>query len=136
MTIHGWIFLGNRLYIVMSSRKIQCMVSGKSYTFSKDYFEKKVVEYGDEDSLRNYFITRKVKTYLNKGYSINDIRNIMGASDDSSLAGQDSEEVRAMIEFHAVRNKGKSKRVSNMNFATLKSDPDVAAFINTITKYE
>jgi len=120
----------------MSSRKITCMVSGKSYTFSKDYFEKKVTEYGDEDSLRNYFITRKVKTYLNKGYSINDIRNIMGVEEDSSLVTSDSEEVRAMIEFHSVRNKGKSKRVSNMNFATLKSDPDVAAFINTITKYE
>lgn len=120
----------------MSSRKITCLVSGKSYTFSKDYFEKKVVEYGDEDSLRNYFITRKVKTYLNKGYSINDIRNIMGVTDESSLAGADGEEIRAMIEFHSVRNKGKNKRVSNMNFATLKSDPDVAAFINTITKYE
>jgi len=121
---------------VMSSRKITCKVSGKSYTFSKDYFEKKVVEYGDEDSLRNYFITRKVKTYLNKGYSINDIRNIMSIDDESSLAGSDSEEIRAMIEFHSVRNKGKNKRVSNMNFATLKSDPDVAAFINTIAKYE
>lgn len=120
----------------MSSRKITCLVSGKSYSFSKDYFDKKVIEYGDEDSLRNYFITRKCKTYLNKGYSINDIRNILGITDDSSLPNQDSEEIRAMIEFHSVRNKGKNKRVSNMNFATLKSDPDVASFINTITKYE
>ena len=120
----------------MSSRKITCIVSGKSYTFSKDYFEKKVTEYGDEDSLRNYFITRRVKTYLNKGYTINDIRNILGIANDSSLASSDSEEIRAMIEFHSVRNKGKNKRVSNMNFATLKSDPDVASFINTIAKYE
>ena len=52
------------------------------------------------------------------------------------LDDSDSEEIRAMVEFHAVRNKGKNKRVSNMNFATLKSDPDVAAFISTITKYE
>lgn len=120
----------------MSSRKITCLVSGKSYNFSKDYYEKKVAEYGDEDALKNYFITRKVKTYLNKGYSINDIRNIMGLKDLDGLLDSESEEIRAMIEFHSVRNKGKNKRVSNMNFATLKSDPDVSAFINTIGKYE
>ena len=54
----------------MSSRKIVCAVSGKAYTFAKDYFDKKVSEYGDEDSLKKYFITRKVKGYLNKGYSV------------------------------------------------------------------
>ena len=30
----------------MSSRKIVCAVSGKAYTFAKDYFDKKVSEYG------------------------------------------------------------------------------------------
>jgi len=120
----------------MTSRKIICLVSGKSYTFSKDYYDKRVVEYGDEDSLKKYFITRRVKTYLNKGYSINDIRNILNVTDET-LPGQDSEEVKAMIEYHSIRNKGKSKRVSNtLNFATLKSDPDVSAFINTISQYE
>ncbi len=120
----------------MTSRKITCLVSGKSYTFSKDYYDKKVDEYGDEDSIKKYFITRKVKTYLNKGYSINDIRNILGVTDES-LPDQDSEEIRAMIEYHSIRNKGKNKRVSNtLNFATLKSDHDVTAFINTIAKYE
>ena len=82
----------------MTSRKIICLVSGKSYTFSKDYYDKRVVEYGDEDSLKKYFITRRVKTYLNKGYSINDIRNILNVTDET-LPGQDSEEVRA---YHVV----------------------------------
>jgi len=121
----------------MSSRKIICVISGKSYTFSKDYFQKKIEEYGDEESLKKYFITRKVKTLLNKGYSVNDVRNILGVKDDDELCDSDSEEIKAMIEFHRVRNKGKNKRVSNtLNFATLKSDPDVAAFINTISQYE
>lgn len=121
----------------MSSRKIQCVISGKSYNFAKDYFQKKVEEYDDEDNLKKYFITRKVKTLLNKGYSVNEVRNILGVSDEEELADQDSDEVKDMIEFHRVRNTGKNKRVSNtLNFATLKSDPDVAAFINTISNYE
>ena len=121
----------------MSSRKIVCVISGKSYTFAKDYFQKKVEEYGDEDSLKKYFVTRKVMTLLNKGYSVNDVRNILNVRDDAELADSDSAEVKSMIEFHRVRNKGKNKRVSNtLNFATLKSDADVAAFINTISQYE
>ena len=48
------------------SRKIKCLVTGNQYTFGKDYFETKVTEYGDEDSLKKFFITKKVKTYLNK----------------------------------------------------------------------
>ena len=66
----------------MSSRKIVCAVSGKAYTFAKDYFDKKISEYGDEDSLKKYFITRKVKGYLNKGYSIQEIRNILNVTDE------------------------------------------------------
>lgn len=121
----------------MSSRKITCVISGKGYTFAKDYFQKKVEEYGDEDSLKKYFVTRKVMTLLNKGYSVNDVRNILGVKDDEELVDSDSEEIKSMIEFHRVRNKGKNKRVSNtLNFATLKSDADVAAFINTISQYE
>ena len=121
----------------MSSRKIVCVISGKSYTFAKDYFQKKVEEYGDEDSLKKYFITRKVKTLLNKGYSVNDVRNILDVRSDETLSDSDSEQVKSMIEFHRVRNKGTNKRVSNtLNFATLKSDADVAAFINTISQYE
>lgn len=120
----------------MSNRKITCIVSGKGYTFAKEYYDKKVAEYGDEDNLKKYFITRKVKIYLNKGYSINDIRNILGVKDET-LPSQDSEEIRAMIEYHSICSNGKNKRVSNtLNFATLKSDPDVSVFINTISHYE
>ena len=81
----------------MSSRKIICAVSGKAYTFAKDYFDKKVSEYGDEDSLKKYFITRKVKGYLNKGYSVQEIRNIL-TTDDESLPGSDSQDMKDMIE--------------------------------------
>jgi hypothetical protein len=120
----------------MSSRKIICQVTGKAYTFAKDYFEKKVEEYSGEDSLKKYFITRKAKTYLNKGYSIQEIRNILNA-DESSIPGADSEDIKELIEFHKIASAGRSKKVSaTLNFATHKSDPAVAAYINRIRTYE
>ena len=119
----------------MSSRKIVCQVTGKGYTFAKDYFEKKVVEYQDEDSLKKYFITRKAKTYLNKGYSIKEIRNILNA-DDSAIPGADSDEMKDLIEFHKVSNTGRKKISATLNFATHKSDPAVTEYINRIRSYE
>tara|TARA_R110002074_G_scaffold52381_3_gene131990 strand:+ start:292 stop:651 length:360 start_codon:yes stop_codon:yes gene_type:complete len=118
------------------SRKIKCLVTGNQYTFGKDYFETKVVEYGDEDSLKKYFITKKAKTYLNKGYSVQEIRNILNV-EEVDLPGDDSQAIKELIDFHRVRGSSKNKRISNtMNFATHKSDPRVLDFINNIRNYE
>ena len=35
----------------MSSRKIICSITGKSYTYSQDYYDKKVKDYVDESNL-------------------------------------------------------------------------------------
>lgn len=120
----------------MSKRNLICLITGKKYVFSKDYFDRKIEEYTDEDSLKRYFITKKAKTYLNKGYSVQEIRNILSA-DETDLPAADSQEIRDLIDFHKVRSSGKSKKISNtLNFATHKSDPLVSAFINTIRDYE
>jgi|TARA_R110000824_G_scaffold18595_1_gene73394 hypothetical protein len=120
----------------MSTRKITCTITGKSYTFGKDYFDKKVKEYIDEPNLKKYFITKKAKNYLNKGYSIQEIRNILNV-DEVNLPGPDSQAIQDLIEFHKIQGSHTAKKISNtLNFATHKSDSEVAEFINTIRDYE
>ena len=120
----------------MSSRRITCSITGKSYTYGQDYFDKKVKDYVDEDNLKKYFITQKAKTYLNKGYSIQEIRNILNVNDEE-VPGVDSQEVVDLIEFHKIQATQTAKKISNtLNFATHKSDPEVTAFINNIRDYE
>ena len=120
----------------MASRRITCLITGKSYTYSQDYYDKKVKDYVDEDNLKKYFITQKAKNYLNKGYSIQEIRNILNVNDED-LPGVDSQEVVDLIEFHKVQATQTAKKISNtLNFATHKSDPEVTAFINNIRDYE
>ena len=122
--------------INMSSRKITCLITGKNYNYGQDYYEKKVVDYIDEDNLKKYFITQKAKNYLNKGYSIQEIRNILNVNEDD-LPGADSEAIAELIEFHKIQASHTAKKISNtLNFATHKSDSDVAKFINTIRDYE
>ena len=120
----------------MSVRKITCLITGKSYTFGQDYFDKKVKEYVDKDNLKKYFITKKAKNYLNKGYSIQEIRNILNV-DDENLPSVDSRDINDLIEFHKIQASHNAKKISNtLNFATHKSDSEVAEFINTIRDYE
>ena len=122
--------------ITMASRKITCLITGKSYTYGQDYYDKKTKDYIDENNLKKYFITRKAKNYLNKGYSIQEIRNILNVEEDE-LPDADSQEVVELIEFHKIQASHTAKKISNtLNFATHKSDPEVAYFINNIRDYE
>jgi DNA-binding transcriptional MerR regulator len=128
--------LGVDYNITMASRKITCLITGKSYTYGQDYYDKKTKDYIDEDNLKKYFITQKAKNYLNKGYSIQEIRNILNVSEEG-LPDVDSQEVVDLIEFHKVQATQTAKKISNtLNFATHKSDPEVVAFINNIRDYE
>ena len=120
----------------MASRKITCLITGKSYTYGQDYYDKKIKDYIDEDNLKKYFITQKAKSYLNKGYSIQEIRNILNV-DEFNLPSPDSQELVELIEFHKIQASQTAKKISNtLNFATHKSDPEVAHFINNIRDYE
>ena len=120
----------------MASRKITCLITGKSYTYGQDYYDKKVADYIDESNLKKYFITQKAKNYLNKGYSIQEIRNILNV-DTEGLPESDSPQVAELIEFHKVQASQTAKKISNtLNFATHKSDPEVSTFINNIRNYE
>ncbi len=120
----------------MASRKITCLITGKSYTYGQDYYDKKIKDYVDEDNLKKYFITQKAKSYLNKGYSIQEIRNILNV-DEFNLPAPDSLELVELIEFHKIQASHTAKKISNtLNFATHKSDPDVTHFINNIRDYE
>jgi hypothetical protein len=118
-------------------RKVKCQVSGKSYTLNSDNYTSKIEEYGgEEDNLKKYFLTKKVKAFLERGYSVQEIRNILN-TDTSDLYDSESREMEELITFHKIKNNTTSKKVaSSLNFATHKSDPDVLEFINNIRNYE
>ena len=95
----------------MSDRKVRCIVTGSSYTFGKDYYEKKVKEYQDKETLKKYFITRKAKNYLYKGYSIQEIRNILNVTEED-LPGEDSQDIKDLIDYHKIQSSAHNKKIS------------------------
>ena len=120
----------------MANRKVTCIVTGSSYVFTQEYYNKKISEYQDEDNLKRYFIVKKAKTLLERGYSIQEVRKNLDI-DDSLLPDCDSQAIKDLINYHKIQSTDVSKKVaSTLNFATHKSDSDVADFINNIRTYE
>lgn len=119
-----------------AARSIVCLISGKSFVFSPDYYAKRVEEYGSVENLKKYFVTKKVKSLIERGYNVQEIRNIL-AIDEKTLLDSEDQEVKDVITYHSLRCTSIAKRTS-CNFATHKSDKDVAEFINNIknTNYE
>lgn len=116
----------------MAKNTITCLISGKSFTFAKEYYGKKISEYKDEDSLKRYFVTKKVKSLICRGYSVQEIRNILNVTEDG-LPSPDAECIRDIVDYHKmIHNADTRKNISQTNFATHKTDSDVVDFINNI----
>ena len=71
------------------SIKIKCVITDKESFFSGEYLTKKIKEYGCVESLESYYVCREVKTLLNKGYKISEIRNILNVNSDIQLPSSD-----------------------------------------------
>jgi len=119
----------------MSDRKVVCLITGQSVMMGKDYFAKKAEEYGSEDNLRKYYISKKAKSLVKRGYTVNEIRKILNVTEPGLLEG-DADEVKGVILFHNNDKQSISaKRLeSAKNFMMTSSDEDVKAFINNINK--
>jgi glycyl-tRNA synthetase beta subunit len=116
----------------MARNTIQCLVSGKSYTLTKDNYTKKIEEYKDEETLKKFFVTKKVKSYLERGYNIQEIRNILGVQ-SSDLPSADAECMQELATYHNLLASAESRKTSSRgNFINHKTDSDVAVFINNI----
>ena len=120
-------------YNKFMSRAVNCRISGKSFTFTAENFSKRVEEYTDVETLQKYYVTKKVKSLITRGYNVQEIRNILNVTGDELLDINSSEIIDTMI-YHGVRSDATTGRTSS-NFATHKTDHDVAVFINNIKDF-
>jgi hypothetical protein len=116
----------------MAKNSVQCLISGKSYIFSSDYYAKRIEEYKDEETLKKFFVTKKVRSYLERGYSVQEIRNILGIQGDD-LPSPDADCIQELVSYHnLLLGADARKKPSQANFINHKTDSDVAVFINNI----
>lgn len=118
-----------------STKQVRCALTGQTTTLSKDYLFKKIEEYGSEENLLKFFVTKKAKQLITRGYSVDEIRKILNVT-EPNLLEPSSMLMREIVTFH---DGGKSSNInrrldSGMNFMMQSSDTDVVEFINNVIK--
>ena len=97
----------------MSDRKVTCLITGQSVLMGKDYFAKKSEEYGCEDNLRKFYISKKAKSLIRRGYGVNEIRKILNITD--TLLDEDNEDVRGVKQYHSYEKQTKTTKQHESN---------------------
>lgn len=114
-----------------STFKLTCIITGKSVVINKDYYEKKVIEAGDEQTLIETYCCKQAKSLLKRGYSINEIRKLLNATEVAT------EVTDATIRKIVSNNKDVITAFDNVSsFSAIQTDADVKAYINTLKQYE
>lgn len=117
---------------VQTSKKLTCVVTGKSTVYAGAFLQKKIQECGSNEDIEKYYICREVKAYLKKGYKIVEIVKILNVPGDFDLPPLDV--------INKIESKFKGEYLTQTDSTALssitsltydKSDPDVEMFINT-----
>jgi 2C-methyl-D-erythritol 2,4-cyclodiphosphate synthase len=112
-------------------REVQCVITGTTMIMGKDYFEKKSTEFGGADNLKRFYISRKAKQLLIRGYNVGEIRKILDIN-EPNLLPEDDPAVKLVVEYYKPSSDTNRRLESNLNFSMQNSDDDVVVFINNI----
>jgi hypothetical protein len=116
----------------MADRKCTCPITGQSLIFGKEYWEKKVKEFGSEENLKTFYVARKCKSLLGRGFTVTEIRRLLSITDPDLPK---DEELIHICEYHSKKKTSQMRRFeSSLNFNQQTSDEEVKIFLNTIKK--
>jgi len=115
------------------TKKLTCIITGKSIVISGEYLQKKIEEYGTEEILDKMYVCKEVKGFLKRGYKILEIRKLLNVPADEDLPAKDIiDALEAEYQKTAIKVNDISSSVSALtSFTYNKSDEDVEKFINT-----
>lgn len=115
------------------TKKLTCIVTGRSLVLSKDYYQKKLDRVdGDEQVLHETYICKEAKDLIKKGYDVLKTRDLLGIEDESLPVVPEK-----LID--QIRNDSRIKhrnipRFNINNYTATKTDPDVAEFLKRVLK--
>jgi hypothetical protein len=106
------------------SKKLSCIITGKTITINEDYYNKKVQEYGSEQLLVERYTCKQAKGLLVRGYGVDEIRALLKVERKMPA-------VNSTI-IDAIRSANNADDFDTQMVSVKKSDPEVAAFIANI----
>ena len=117
---------------IRKTRKLTCIITGRTLQATRDYYDRKVKKAGSEDDLHNTYVCKEAKDLLFKGYDPKRVREILNITDDS-LPDITQEQVNTIL---SNSTKSKYRRVSTFNTTSsiinVHTDPLVKKLIENL----
>lgn len=104
--------------------KLVCNLTGDSTLIYRDFYSKRVEEYGSEELLERFYIKRAIISYIKQGLSMEEIANIVGFTYDENKKDYYND----LMAFH-MRAQNAKKKSKDSTTTQMETDPDVVAFI-------
>lgn len=111
------------------SRKLTCIVTGKTLLASEEYYNKKLQKAESEQQLHRSYVCREAKALLQKGLTVEQIRKQFNVPD--SVAMPEPHAIKSIVcnDYGLI----KSTTFSNLTgFTRQETDPEVASFLNNL----
>lgn len=113
----------------MKSKKIKCIVSGKTLIPTEEYYLKKIEKAGDEETLHKTYICKDAKDLLIRGLTVDQIRKELKVREELPLVDQ-------TIIDDLLKDDYGIKRTTMFNSVTSythqETDKEVKEFLNNI----
>lgn len=119
------------------TRRLTCIVTGRTLIATKDYYERKVERAGSEDDLHKSYICKEAKNMLIKGYTVDKVREMLNV-DQTNLQDVSSEILNQVLS--SGKGKTRFKKINNImstsSIINSKTDPEVLSFIQKLQEQE
>lgn len=118
------------------TRRLTCIVTGKSLLATRPYYERKVQKIGSEEELHRTYVCKEAKNLLLKGYDVQKIRAMLKV--DPETVDEVPEDVIADI-MNNNKPRFQSINTNNIPISTIlnpTTDPEVKQFIQHIINNE
>lgn len=61
-----------------TTTKVTCIITGKTTPLTREYYDKRVSEFGSEEKLQQNYICKQAKSMVKRGYTLEEIQDVLG----------------------------------------------------------
>jgi hypothetical protein len=113
-----------------STTKVTCIITGKTTPLTREYYDKKVIEFGSEQALQQKYICKQAKSMVKRGYSIDEIQDVLGKTAEPMHL--DFEQIKQIV---LEKDSENFIPEQPLEFVNIEIKPHVKEFIENLRNY-
>ena len=114
------------------TRKLTCIITGRTLLATKDYYARKVKKIGSEEKLHNTYVCKEAKKLLLKGYTPDKIREMLNVNIEG-LKEIPNDVINDILNTNKTRFRRINNVITSPSILGSETDPEVKQFLKNIS---